>query len=255
MEKTFSKEHTNIAKGIAVIMLLIHHLFYSTDYAYTELQIFGINFWNTLAFFCKTTVAIFVILSGFGLYKSFSKHENLTEFYKKHFAKIYLNYWYIWLLFVPAGLFIYGRTFQTIYGDHTILKLAGNLLGVQNYFGYWGYNPTWWFISLILALYLIFPLLYFLSKRKYILEILFFASFSLYAVKCNLNYILCYLPSFIGGILIAKYSLFEKTYTVLTKNKLNVYAAIALFFALLAGRITTVGWISGGGGGRLYIRL
>lgn len=246
MGNAFTKKNTIFVKGIAVIMLLIHHLFYSTTYPYNEFQIFGINFWNMLAFFCKTTVSIFVILSGFGLYKSFFKEENIKYFYLKNLKKIYLNYWMIWLLFVPIGILLYGRTLDSAYGDHIITKLIINLTGFQQYFNFWGYNPTWWFITLILSLYIIFPILYRLSKNKYTLEILFLISCLgfLFSPKFELAFLFYFIPSFILGMLISKHSLFEKTCYMVSENKRNLMVSVFIFAALLLCRVVFGKWFT-----------
>ena len=158
---SFTKDDTNIVKGFAIIMLLVHHLFYiPNQLGYIDWNLFSWNgkifgFWNILAYIGKICVPIFLILSGYGLYKSYK--GKILEFYKKRVLKIYETYWFIWLAFVPLGVFGLHITLSSVYGNHIIPKLIVNILGIQLYFGFWGYNPTWWFISLILGLYLLFP--------------------------------------------------------------------------------------------------
>ena len=242
MEFQFTKENTTICKGIAVIMLLVHHLFYSNTYSYSEIEIFGVNLWCTLAFLCKVTVAIFVMLSGYGLYKSFSIKNDIKDFYIRHLKKIYLNYWLIWLLFVPAGIIFYGRTLNVVYENHIISKLIINFLGLQQYFHFWGYNPTWWFITLIISLYIMFPILYALSKKKYLLEILFILSCFGFLSSFSIGFLLYFIPVFILGMLIAKYSLFEKAYKVVSRNRTNLILGLAIFSLLLLCRIHFGQW-------------
>ena len=85
---------------------------------------------------------------------------NVLSFYKYRFKKLYLNYWFIWLLFVPVGIFIFGRTPTDAYGNHAIIKMILDFWGLLNLTGSYGYNPTWWFYSCIILLYLGFPLLH-----------------------------------------------------------------------------------------------
>ena len=58
----------------------------------------------------------------------------------------------MWVIFVLIGVLFFNRNFYDVYTSQVTLKLLLNLLGFQQYFGYYGYNPTWWFISAILAL-------------------------------------------------------------------------------------------------------
>jgi surface polysaccharide O-acyltransferase-like enzyme len=46
------------------------------------------------------------------------------------------------------------------YGNHAVGKMILDFLGVLNLTGKLGYNPTWWFYSCIIVLYLLYPLLH-----------------------------------------------------------------------------------------------
>ena len=67
----FDKRQTNIAKGVAVLLLLWHHLFYNKPEYYerfTSIFVYqGVPIECRIATFCKVCVAIFLVLSGFGL--------------------------------------------------------------------------------------------------------------------------------------------------------------------------------------------
>lgn len=150
----YSRIDTNIAKGIAVILLLNHHLFYLVKDVPPLIN--GFSIIHFFANVSKVCVAIFVFLSGYGLSKSW-KDDSLLFFLKKRFIKFFLNYWIMWLLFVPLNILFFERTISVVYGDHILIKLLINLLGLHFFFGYYGFNPTWWFASLIVSLYCLFP--------------------------------------------------------------------------------------------------
>lgn len=156
MDKNFTVKDTNIIKGIAVYMLLWHHLFYnsSVDVINGIYSLTGI-----LAYYSKVCVAIFLVLSGYGLTESYKKKRlKAIDFYKKTLKKLYLNYWLIWIIFVPIGVIFFERTFDSVYIKNITIKFIINFLGFQRIFGYEGYNATWWFMSLILGLYILYPL-------------------------------------------------------------------------------------------------
>lgn len=177
-------------------------------------------------------MAIFVFLSGYGLSVKYIENCSAKAFYLKRFAKLLANYWLIWLLFVPLGFIFGALSLESIYGNHAIIKLVFDFLGVANCFGYYGINPTWWFMSCIILLYLIFPLI--AKARKYIWLWLVIAlgagclPFSLYV----LNPIKPYLFAFVVGIICASS---EKTQSILGSAWMKYIAPVA-FVALFAIR-------------------
>lgn len=71
--RKFTINDSNIMKGAAIILMLIHHLFYSEEYIQkcTLILPFEENLLLLLSSLSKVCVAIFVVISGYGLYKSY----------------------------------------------------------------------------------------------------------------------------------------------------------------------------------------
>lgn len=97
MHQYFSKEKTMIVKGVAIILMLIHHLFYD----YGNIENFSLlfdnleaDFWVTSSYISKVCVAIFAVLSGYGLSKSYKRkgENNLIEFVIKHIKSLLYIY-------------------------------------------------------------------------------------------------------------------------------------------------------------------
>ncbi|MCD8219674.1 MAG: acyltransferase [Ruminococcus sp.] len=94
-------------------------------------------------------VDVFLILSGVGLYYSFSKNNDVAAFYKRRLLRLLPTY-----LIIAVPYWIYHDMF--LEGGSIVTALYnlsfGSLLaeGVQRF----------WFVFLILILYLIFPLVY-----------------------------------------------------------------------------------------------
>ena len=171
----FTRNDTFVAKGVAVILLLIHHLFYTTDYDFSSFLI-GRSDWVNLAKIGKVCVAMFLILSGYGLAKSFEKYQTSSfSFVKQHLLKLYAGFWMIFALSLIPLCFSYkGKTFEGVWGGG--IQFIEDFLGIRLWFGEFGYNPTWWFLSLIIPLYIIVPILY-KFVRKYPYEMLFVSYF------------------------------------------------------------------------------
>lgn len=112
----YTKNDTLVAKGIAVILLLIHHLFYSKDYGFSSFLLSRTD-WVNLAKISKICVAMFLILSGYGLTKSFEKHQTSSfSFVKQHLLKLYTGFWTIFALsLLPLCCSYNGVTFKGVY--------------------------------------------------------------------------------------------------------------------------------------------
>lgn len=168
LSEKFDITRTNANKGFALLLLLWHHLFYQHP-EYGTLT-------YALAEYAKVCVSIFIILSGYGLAESIkNKKIGLFSFYKKRLIKLYMTYWLIIIVFVPIGIFFIDRTLVSIFGDYAYMKFIVQTLGFHMFtsnVGY-GYNATWWFMSLIIGLYILFPLIYFLIQKFGIWIILF----------------------------------------------------------------------------------
>ena len=90
----------------------------------------------------------FLFLSGFGLYYSFSKNGDLCKFYLKRLNRVLLPYMIMSLPFFLLGLITGNISVSTF-----LMKLT------SLYFWFWG-NDGMWYISMSVALYLLFPLAY-----------------------------------------------------------------------------------------------
>ena len=97
----------------------------------------------------------FLFLSGFGLYYSFSKDSRIFNYFKKRIYRVFFPYV---LMAFPFLLIIILKTHQ----------------GVEEFLGYLTTLSFWikgsyygmWYIPIILAMYLIFPLLYELMFKR-----------------------------------------------------------------------------------------
>lgn len=200
---------SSVLKGIAILLMLCHHLFYTQDGSFWDVQIYGHGLINTFAHMCKVCVAIFVFISGYGLmekYKDIEKIE-LKSFFWNRFIKLMLNYWFVWLLFVPMSVLWLGPSLIEQYGNsHIITKLIFDFMGIINWFGSYNYNPTWWFYACIIGLYLLFPILHYLVNRN-ILYVIAVGIGIYYLPTDFFMSIRFYVLAFICGMLYAKYDM------------------------------------------------
>lgn len=209
------KQDTNVLKGLAIMLMLVHHLFWKQNGLYDDIHLLGDRYLvNQIGIFAKVCVAIFVFLSGYGLTIQADGKGGvgkLHDFYLRRFKKLYLNYWFIWLIFVPISIFVFGRTFEVAFPEDTGLHVGLDLLGIHQWFFSkpYSYNATWWFYSCIISLYLLFPFLYKMMKKGWIILLLItiavsFMPFSIVSV----NY---YIFIFVLGMLVARFKIAPPT--------------------------------------------
>ena len=131
-KKIFSAAHTQVLKGLAVIMLLMHHGFsvLTADTPWGSLVLT-----NTISL-TKLCVAIFTVLSGYGMYFSFcSKAKNAScreaaIFAVSHLVKLFLIFWISAAVQITAVSLIKGN-FYDIYSEHSVYYLLLDCIGVS----------------------------------------------------------------------------------------------------------------------------
>ena len=104
-----SLKDTKALKGLALLLLLTHHLFYVQNGLYNDIQLYkSIYLVQEIGMFSKLCVVMFVFLSGYGLMAQADIKGNLgsvKEWYIRRYKKLMFNYWMIWLVFVPISYF------------------------------------------------------------------------------------------------------------------------------------------------------
>lgn len=223
-KKSFNKDVTNVCKGVALIFLLWHHLFYAhPEYGFISYK---------LAILSKVCVAIFIILSGYGLSESVkTKNIGLFAFYKKRLINLYFNYWFIAFIFVSIGTLFMDRTFQSVFGNHFYLKFFIQMTGLHRFiYNDFGYNATWWYMSVIIPLTILFPFIYDLTE-KYGTLILAFCFLILLPKNSIFPVINEWLLPFTLGIYLS-----QKNYIICLSNYLSIFGQwrfLFLFSSLL----------------------
>lgn len=160
--RSISKKEAGVLQGIAVLLMVFHHLFDFPDriqvpfvnvFSFIKLEIF-------LSSFGRICVAMFAFLSGFGLYKKYGasleeKKFPILQCYKGMLGQLVnfiKRYWIVFAVCIPYGLIANVYTF----GWSEFLK---NLFGLSS-----TYNGEWWYVKQYFDLLLMFPLVFCLEK-------------------------------------------------------------------------------------------
>jgi hypothetical protein len=147
----FTRIHTQIAKGIAILLMVYHHLFVfpeNLEYNYISvINMAGFDLQSILVNFGKICVGIFLFCSGIGLYYSLINIKSLKDMYKKvivHGLKFMMNFWIFLLFMIPIGLYIHHFEFNA----RTIIQMITASYSEMQ---------EWWFIRLYITLLFVAP--------------------------------------------------------------------------------------------------
>lgn len=232
----FNKEKTNYCKGIGIILMIIHHLYWNVPNI--GISINGVALSQRVGILGKVCVSIFLILSGYGIYKSNIKIKNMKKYFSHRIIKTYINYLFIVMISLFIGYtFFYSEITKMLgYGIKAIIRVIITMSGLQYIIGYQGFNPSWWFITLILFCYLIYPYVERII-RKYgfiVLIVYFFISFINILKIGNIqifNIVFWSFP-FVLGVYLAYSNFLEKSYKYIIQNSKRKILLILMLISL-----------------------
>ena len=181
----FTKEHTMQMKGIAIFILLFHHCFLNAQrwatvpyeklattkgWGYYPISFapFSSHTIQYLASFSKICVAMFVFMTGYGMwvsYESQKKKTTMSNYIKKRMVTLMTGFLIIFvvteILAIPTGRFIevYGHDFRSV------VYMIIDALGLAKLLGTPLFCLTWWYMSLAIVLIMIFPFVHSIMEK------------------------------------------------------------------------------------------
>ncbi len=241
----FSKKQVSLFKGVGILLIVFHNFFHLILPAIGENE-FGFdikiveNFWTYFQYgnwaeridllfsiWGHYGVAIFVLLSGYGLFFSWTKLqendtnfiETITSYFTFIFQRISKLYPTLLIALGVYFLFSFYSSHELPTGDRltsylTKLSFTSNLVSGELF----SLNGPWWFYSLIVQLYLFLPILYFISKKTkgygllVVCGLAFLADYFVgptFEKTFHINYYALpfhHIPTFAIGILFAQYA-------------------------------------------------
>lgn len=175
MNDKFTLEHTHYCKGIAIILMITHHLFWNRPGIGMFIGDMAIS--QRVGIIGKVCVSLYLMLSGLGLYKSTNKIYSKKEFWCKKLYKLYMNYFFIVWTSILISLIFFREQYLELIGCGAMgtLKVVLSFTGLQYFVGYQGINGAWWFMTVIIAFYIAFPFIKWgVEKYKEKFLVLFF---------------------------------------------------------------------------------
>ena len=146
-----TKKQVSITKGIAILFMLLLHLFCTRDYNGLFTPLITINTIPLVYYFGlfgECCVAMYSFCSGYGLMCTYK--NNPIEYDKKNklrILKLYINFWIILLIFVVLLGYLTGKS--NIYPGN-LKTFILNLTAIST-----SYNGAWWYLTTYILLVLI----------------------------------------------------------------------------------------------------
>ncbi len=194
ISRPLSKNESNLIKGIAILMIIFHNYFHIIPPSPGENQFSfsALNFDRfrqlliadpfsvvrySLSYFGHYGVQLFIFISGYGLYISHNKKEiSYFKFLGQRIKKLYPT-----LLLIVAFLLVVIPFWEKEFNPDTITSLLLKLTLIFNFIPGEAMSVTgpFWFFSLIVQLYIIFPFLFYLIKTYGSLSMLLMGAISM----------------------------------------------------------------------------
>lgn len=171
----FTKNDTAAMKGIAILMMMVHHCFVDNRYADYDLSFVLIDeyYVGIIASFCKICVSLFVFLSGYGITVGLlrldlqDKNALRKQITRRYFSMM-SGYWVMYILCAILFLIFLPSRFSAYDGDHMLdapVYALIDFMGLAHLFGTPTLIATWWYMSLAVIIVVITPMFFLLYKR------------------------------------------------------------------------------------------
>jgi peptidoglycan/LPS O-acetylase OafA/YrhL len=190
----------DISKGLAILWVVYFH-FFRTYFEHGELppadwsnfvtgavtilkavwlQVSGLGF---------HAVGVFIILSGWTLMESTSRRAesgavSWGTWYRSRFLRLYPMYWVAHLVYLVSPFVVRPEQVD----GRIILSLLG-LRFVDIQMNYYYLNPAWWYFSMLIQFYLLFPLLFWAARK--------FGPWTFLLMACTVGFFTRYLMLFV----------------------------------------------------------
>lgn len=175
MGKGFTKEHTWIVKGVLIIFLLFHHLFYGENIEthHIQISINNLEIYKNFVIYGRVCISGFAFLSAYGLTCKIKSVEKKSSFWfdisVKQFIKLESSCCFIYIAAVFYKHFIAQQSVRQLYFDvkgmFRPVYMIIDCLGLANFMGTPTINVTWWYLSFAILLIFVVPVFYMIYEK------------------------------------------------------------------------------------------
>lgn len=211
VSSAFTKQDTLKLKGLAIILLVIHHCFLAPDrYEGQEVIFFPFSErkFNFIALSFKICVALFLFISAYGITISYKRKFSDYNFSAKESEKAILRrlikmlsgFLFIFILAqIYSVLIIRGGRYSFVYGSGLVgaLYCLIDALGLAELFCTPTFLATFWYMSLATIAVILIPIMIKVYRRFGILSVLMVSVLIRMFFKPMPEAHYCYLPDYL----------------------------------------------------------
>lgn len=161
-----SKTDTKILKGIAILLMVVLHLFATKDTSQfaSSLLINGVPLTYYIGLMGDACRPIYLFVTGYVFYIMVANNKgDLAIKHLKRILKLFINYWVVFLLFVPLGIAMGAFKFEI---TKFILSFFGLIVS---------YNGAWWFLQIYIIFVALSPILIKIIQKSNSLVLMMFS--------------------------------------------------------------------------------
>lgn len=164
----FSKTESTKVKGIAILLLLFHHLFYNPlriENSGIQFMIVSQEIMQKIATSARICVWLFVYVSAYGLTYQYvhRKEENKIQFLTRRWISLMSPYWFIYIMTLIL-CFLISKDLGSIYENH-ILYVVFDFMAWSDFFGTNVLVGGWWYMCFAQILVLTIPFVNYICEK------------------------------------------------------------------------------------------
>lgn len=171
MSKDFSKKDSNIVKGVAIILMIFHHLFrlkeFSSGYSVSFYPLTSGRIAQICTFF-KICVPLFVFVSGYGLLRAYKNSKNKDCFFFQRYFKLMPTFWFVIIISFIYGEITSNMVTKIFFSKNVyqgIFNILFNFAGISGILKTVNFNENWWYMGASLVFIFLIPLIYNLANK------------------------------------------------------------------------------------------
>ena len=184
MKHTFTRKDSQAMKGIGILLMLWHHLFYSADSSHglpVSFLILSQKQVIAAARFCKICVPVFVFVTAYGMaikYRTCGQgRESWVRMTLRRYRLLMTPFLFVYVLAFAFCQIGGMRSYTQVYGKgiRSVCYMLADMLGLTYFAGTPTMNPTWWYMSVAVLLLFILPFLWMAVQKLDIFAVLILA--------------------------------------------------------------------------------
>lgn len=177
LTSSFTTYDSMLVKGVAIVLLMFHHCISKTGIEGHDINFFPFESYHWPVMVCdsfKLCVGMFIFITGYGLYKSFSrielKNKAVFNWTGTRLLKTLTGFWFVYIL-VFIITFAVNQYPHLRYVEAPTRMEGSWIYALVDFFGlsYVADTPTligtWWYMSAVVIMIIFFPLLYAMGEK------------------------------------------------------------------------------------------